>query len=33
MGGRTMELFECLGVPRRRDTRDVIEILVGARIT
>lgn len=31
-GGRTMELLECLSVPRRRDTRDVIEILVGARI-
>jgi hypothetical protein len=32
-GGRTMELLESLSVPWRRDTRDIIKILVGARIS
>jgi hypothetical protein len=32
-GGLTMELLECLSVPWRRDTRNIIKILVGARIT
>jgi hypothetical protein len=32
-GSPAMELFECLSVPWCRDTRDIIEVLVGSRIT
>jgi hypothetical protein len=32
-GSPTMELLESLSVPWCRDTRDIIEVLVGARIT